>query len=101
MEGLYIVYQERGVITVGICQEDFKEALYLRMSSAAVIRHWGTSHGLGELARRGPLDNTQLDREGHGVVLGKRHIIKMIKCLDCPGWDKYLATYDEDYKNDK
>ena len=32
-----------------------------RIENASVVRRWGTSEGLGELAQKGPLSNTVLD----------------------------------------
>ena len=47
----------------------------IRMVGASVIRAWGTTAGLGEIALNGPTKNTVLDFAGqvdipHGKVLG-------------------------------
>ena len=51
----------------------------IRMMGASVIRAWGTTAGLGEIALNGPTKDTVLDFAGqvdipHGKVLG------MIEC---------------------
>lgn len=43
------------------------------------VRRWGTSKGLGELALRGPLAETQLDP--YGVV--KIHVLAVIGSIEC------------------
>ena len=32
------------------------------LEQAAIVRYWGTKEGLGELAMKGPLANTKLDK---------------------------------------
>mgnify|MGYP006928295197 CR=1 FL=1 len=47
------------------------------IDKAINIRRWGTSNGLGELAEKGPLENTKLDF--YGVVrIPKKQIITII-----------------------
>jgi hypothetical protein len=55
-----IVILQRGWVVVGdySVQKD-GECL---LTDAAVIRVWGTTKGLGELAESGPLANTKIDR---------------------------------------
>ena len=59
--GFTIVILQRGWVVVG---EYFKEGVNCRLENASVIRSWGTSKGLGELALNGPTDKTTLDKCG-------------------------------------
>jgi hypothetical protein len=53
-----IVILNRGWIVVGDYSEKGDECT---LTNASVIRVWGTTKGLGELAENGPLANTKLD----------------------------------------
>ena len=54
-----IVVLQRGWIFVGELKID--QAPYLRLENAQVVRKWGTTKGLGELAEKGPLPETKLE----------------------------------------
>ena len=53
-----IVILNRGWVVVGNYSEKGNECT---LTDASVIRVWGTTKGLGELAENGPLTNTKLD----------------------------------------
>ena len=53
-----IVILNRGWVVVGDYSEKGDECY---LTNASVIRVWGTTKGLGELAEKGPLTNTKLD----------------------------------------
>ncbi len=53
-----IVILQRGWVMVGAYERKGEHAT---LSHASVIRRWGTTKGLGELAANGPLGNTVLD----------------------------------------
>ena len=53
-----IVILNRGWCVVGDYSEKGDEGY---ITNASVIRVWGTTKGLGELAEKGPLTNTKLD----------------------------------------
>lgn len=55
---LRIVVLQRGWVMVGRLERDGDECI---LHDAAVIRRWGTTRGLGEIAADGPTDSTQLD----------------------------------------
>jgi len=56
-----IVVLQRGWVVVG----DYYQGEYEnRLENASVIRKWGTSKGLGELALNGPQSKTELDKCG-------------------------------------
>lgn len=53
-----IVILNRGWVVIGNYSEKGDECT---LTEASVIRVWGTTKGLGELAENGPLTNTKLD----------------------------------------
>lgn len=53
-----IVILNRGWVVVGRVRKDRSEII---ISSASVIRLWGTTKGLGEIASSGPTSSTKLD----------------------------------------
>lgn len=54
-----VLVLQRGWVAVGDLGEDTAEKVTL--TSASIIRRWGTTKGLGELALEGPKKNTVLD----------------------------------------
>lgn len=56
--GVQIVALQRGWIVVG---HVFQNGSDFRIENAAIVRRWGTTNGLGELAEQGPLAETVLD----------------------------------------
>lgn len=57
-----IVVLQRGWVAVG--NLDRSKAPQLVLENASIVRRWGTSKGLGELAAQGPLEDTILDPSG-------------------------------------
>ena len=55
---LKLVVLPRGWVMVGECEEKNNK---LYMKNASVVRRWGTTKGLPELANNGPLASTILD----------------------------------------
>ena len=53
-----IVVLHRGWVVVGDFKKDGNEVI---VENANVVRRWGTTKGLGELAENGPQKNTVLD----------------------------------------
>ena len=49
---------QRGHVIIGKYSQEGETG---HLENASVVRRWGTSKGLGELAQKGPLDNTVLD----------------------------------------
>lgn len=80
---LKIVILQRGWVMVGRMERNGEEC---RLHNAAVIRKWGTSDGLPELATKGPRAGTILDRCS-GVV--EFHYLTVIATLSCDEakWD--------------
>lgn len=54
-----ILVLQRGWVVVGDLAEDSETKV--RLVNASVVRRWGTTKGIGELALKGPQKNTVLD----------------------------------------
>ena len=59
-----------------------QEGSKCKLEKAAVIRRWGTSKGLGELAMSGPLSNTILDPCPLPVEFHELTVIATISCVE-------------------
>ena len=71
-----IVIAQRGWVFVGDVSRNGEE---VTIGGAQCIRRWGTTKGLGELAKNGPLTNTVLD--DMGTV--RLHALAVVASLDC------------------
>jgi hypothetical protein len=56
--GTQIVVLQRGWVVVGCLS---KQGTEYTLKNGAVIRSWGTTKGLGEIASNGPIKDTKLD----------------------------------------
>lgn len=56
--GLQIAVLQRGWVYIGSVKQIGDDYF---LTDGAVIRRWGTTKGLGEIAKSGPTDNTQLE----------------------------------------
>ena len=57
-KGVCIVVLQRSWVVVG---HVYQTSTDIRVENAAVVRWYGTTKGLGELAKSGPLEKTKLD----------------------------------------
>lgn len=57
-EGVEIVVLQRGWVVVGKLSKSGSE---YKLINGYVVRNWGTTNGLGELAEHGPQTGTKLD----------------------------------------
>lgn len=73
-----IVVADRGHVWVGVLISD-GDPDFLRIAEARVIRRWGTTEGLNQLATKGPQPNTKLDAPAT-VLVAKRAVIAVIPC---------------------
>ena len=80
-----IVILQRGWVAVGRYSQDGDEC---SLSSAATVRAWGTTRGLGEIAEGGPTSNTKLDK----CPTMRFHRLTVIATIDCveSKWRKHL-----------
>lgn len=67
---------QRGHVIVGRARENGD---YFEVSSASVIRVWGTTGGLPELAESGPLEKTKLDGTAY-IRFHKLTSVMLIRC---------------------
>lgn len=82
-----IVILERGFVSVGKYAEGTD---WCSLEDAFIVRRWGTSAGLGELAKEGPTDRTILDRTPT-QRFPVRCIINTIEC-DEKKWKNVLKN---------
>lgn len=80
-----IVVLQRGWVLVGILDDSKSKN---KLHNASVIRTWGTSKGLGELAE-GPLSGTKLDKCNGIVEFNELTIVLTISASE-EKWKKYL-----------
>ena len=80
----HIVVLQRGFIFVG--NLDKSNAPEFVLTDAYNVRRWGTSSGLGELADKGPLTNTKLDK-ATAVKFHELTVVLMIPCNES-NWKK-------------
>jgi hypothetical protein len=74
--GLAIVVADRGWVFVGQVKTDGD---FVEIAGARCVRRWGTSKGLGELAKLGPRPNTQLD-DPADTRIAARALIAIVPC---------------------
>jgi hypothetical protein len=91
MNEVRIMVCERGFVLVGRPREHPTDPLFLIVDDCTVVRIWGTTKGLGELAAKGPLSATVLDPEGDGVLLNKRCVYRSIPCTG-KAWAKWSPS---------
>jgi hypothetical protein len=81
-----IVILQRGWVVVGDYSERGSKVFVER---AKVIRRWGTTRGLGEIAAGGPTPNTTLDPAGHVEA----HELAVVATMTCEAerWNAALS----------
>lgn len=81
-----IVVLQRGWVMIGRYSKDGD---ICTLENAYVIRQWGTTKGLGELALEGKQTNTKLDKAGHVEF----HVLTVVATVNCNDskWDKELV----------
>ena len=71
-----IVIAQRGWVFVGDVEKSGDD---VTINNAQCIRRWGTTKGLGEIAKNGPTSNTVLDEMG----TVRLHALAVVASLDC------------------
>ncbi len=85
--GVQCVVLQRGWVVIGKLT---KRGSYYNLKKASVVRNWGTTKGLGELIKLGPLTNTKLDPTNGDVSFHELTVVMKIKC-DEDVWLKHLS----------
>lgn len=80
-----IVVLQRGWVMIGRYSKDGD---ICTLEDAHVIRTWGTTKGLGELALEGKQSSTKLDKAGH-VEFHVLTVVATINCVD-KKWEKEI-----------
>lgn len=75
-----IVIAQAGWVFIGTPVTPSSTAFYA-LDEAAVIRRWGTTAGLGEIALKGPLKGTIIDPAGH-VEIAVGAVVAVIRVVD-------------------
>lgn len=83
-----IIVCDRGFVLIGRVEQDPDEYLFLRLTDCGVIRQWGTTKGLGQLAIEGLQTGTVIDREPDGTRQAKTSILRDIPCV-AEKWDTW------------
>jgi hypothetical protein len=81
-----IVILQRGHVMVGRFERNGSDC---KLHNASVIRIWGTTRGLGEVADGGPTSSTKLDPTNGLVEFDYLTVIATIACRG-EKWEKYL-----------
>jgi len=90
MRPLYIYVCHRGWVYVGRPRQSGPDALFIVLDDFAVVRQWGTTQGLGQLAREGPRPETKFDPEPNGTEIAVTDIKRRIPTIpeSWRGWPK-------------
>lgn len=72
-----IIVLQRGWVMIGRLERDGSEC---KLHNAKVIRNWGTTKGLGEIALGGPTSSTKLDPCGGVVEFDYLTVVCAISC---------------------
>lgn len=72
-----IVILQRGWAMIGKFERNGNDC---KLHNASVIRRWGTSEGLGELAKKGKLAETKLDKCYGVVEFDYLTVVATLKC---------------------
>jgi len=81
-----IVVLQRGWVMVGKFERDGSEC---KLHDASVIRCWGTTKGLGEIASEGPNPSTKLDKCNGLVEFDYLTVVCSISCKE-ESWENVL-----------
>jgi len=81
-----IVILQRGWVMVGRFERKGSDC---KLTDASVIRSWGTTKGLGEIAEAGPTASTKLDKCNGTVEFDYLTVVATISCNE-KKWEKNL-----------
>ncbi len=72
-----IAILQRGWVMVGRFERDGNDC---RLYNSSVIRTWGTTKGIGQIANEGPTTNTKLDKNYGMVEFDNLTVVALISC---------------------
>ncbi len=78
-----------GHVAVGIYTQKGDIAM---LEKASIIRRWGTTDGLGDLAIKGPLENTKLDKCPE-ITFHIREAVMIMNVGGNDAWRNYIDKY--------
>lgn len=81
-----IVILQRGWVMVGRFERIVSDC---KLHSASIIRIWGTTRGLGELAENGPTPSTKIDPTNGLVEFDYLTVVASI-CCNASAWAKHV-----------
>lgn len=81
-----IVVLQRGWVMVGRLEKNGSEC---KLHDASVIRQWGTTKGLGEIAANGPTASTKIDVTNGLVEFDYLTVVATISCNGV-AWAKHV-----------
>lgn len=81
-----IVVLQRGWVMVGRFEKNGSEC---KLHKASVIRNWGTTKGLGEIAHGGPTSSTKIDPTNGVVEFDYLTVVATITCNESK-WKAYV-----------
>ncbi|MBC8350836.1 MAG: hypothetical protein H8E66_02545 [Planctomycetes bacterium] len=90
MKGQYILVCDAGFVLVGEVRPNPDDFMRLLVDHCACVRRWGTTRGLGQLAREGVQPETELDPEGDNVDVLRSFVLRAIPC-DEESWKSWFA----------
>lgn len=79
LEGRMILVLTQGFVLIGDV-EQMPDYLFVRLTNASVIRRWGTTEGLGQIALKGATTNTILDPLPDGTLVSRANIHHALPC---------------------
>jgi hypothetical protein len=90
MPEIAIVILQRGWVVIGRYHTD---GIFAWITRGGVVRRWGTSAGLGQLAAEGPSKHTILDP----LPLTHWHVLTQIAVIECNTevWTKHYGPEEE------
>lgn len=86
----FILVCNNGFVLIGRVKDDPNEYLFWKLSDCGVIRRWGTSAGLGQLAFDGIQTETIIDPEPDDTTVLKTDVKRKIPCLSAK-WDEWTT----------
>lgn len=96
-KGSQVIEQKPGAVKIVILQRGWVMVGYYRrdgdncsLTNASVIRTWGTTKGLGEIAKDGPKSSTTLDPTNGLVEFHRLTEVAAITCNESK-WSKHLV----------